>query len=133
MLELTSQDCRNNILSVEKAVKAGLEDKSRTTIIHQLLARTRSEGHSAALVESLTDDTLTFILAASDTTGNAMTTAMYEVVSNPAIYSKLAAELNSAFPDSEATLDFIKLEKLQYLVCASPLSLVKTDIRRRPL
>lgn len=54
--------------------------------------------------------------AAADTTGNAMTVAMYEVVSNEKIYSKLAAELNATFPIPTAKLEFIQLEKLPYLV-----------------
>jgi cytochrome P450 len=57
--------------------------------------------------------------AAADTTGNAMTVALYEVVTNDTIYSKLAAELNAAFPDASAKLEFIQLEKLPYLVSQS--------------
>lgn len=68
-------------------------------------------------VDELRDESFVMLSAAADTTGNAMTVAMYGVVTNDDIYSKLAAELKAAFPDSSAKLDFIQLEKLPYLVC----------------
>jgi len=93
-----------------------MKDESRTTIFHQLLNPKATEGHVVPSIDNLTDEGLVILGAASDTTGNAMAIAMYGVVSNPAIHSKLAAELNSAFPDPLAMLDFITLEKLPYLV-----------------
>jgi len=47
-----------------------------------------------------------------------MTITTYNIVSNKDIYRKLTAELKEAFPDPSATLDFLTLEKLPYLVCA---------------
>jgi cytochrome P450 len=56
------------------------------------------------------------LAAAADTTGNAMTVSTYKVVSNPKIYAKVRQELETAFPDPNATPDFVKLETLPYLV-----------------
>ena len=56
------------------------------------------------------------LAAAADTTGNAMTVSVYNVVTNPEIYAKVRQELEAAFPDPNATLDFVKLEPLFYLV-----------------
>ncbi len=62
---------------------------------------------------------LSILVAAADTTGNAMTVAAYNVVNNVEIYATLSAELREAFPNPDKTLEFLKLEKLAYLVYAS--------------
>lgn len=54
--------------------------------------------------------------AAADTTGNAMNFATIEVTNNPVFYKRLCAELRVAFPDPDEKLDFLKLEKLPFLV-----------------
>ena len=48
-----------------------------------------------------------------------MTVAAYNVVNNVEIYATLSAELREAFPNPDKTLEFLKLEKLAYLVYAS--------------
>jgi hypothetical protein len=45
-----------------------------------------------------------------------MTVAAYHVVRNPDIHKKLNAELKPNFPDPNAKLDFVSLERLPYLV-----------------
>jgi len=45
-----------------------------------------------------------------------MTVAAYNVVINPAIYEKLTVELKAAFPNPDEKLEYLKLEKLPYLV-----------------
>jgi cytochrome P450 len=67
-------------------------------------------------VDQLTDDAFIIVAAASDTTGNAMTIAAYNVISNPAIYDKLKEELKVTFPDGNAQMNFVTLERLPYLV-----------------
>ena len=64
----------------------------------------------------LHDETYTILSAAADTTGNAMTTTLRHIVSNPTIYSLLHEELLEAFPDEEIALPFATLERLPYLV-----------------
>lgn len=108
-------ECRGNIVAIKSAMEAGIKDESRITIFHQLLNPNATEGHVVPSVDDLADEGLVILGAASDTTGNAMAIAMYGVLSNSTIYTRLTAELNLAFPDPSKSLDFITLEKLPYL------------------
>lgn len=45
-----------------------------------------------------------------------MTIASYNVANNWSIYKRLIAELTRAFPDPDAEMDFVTLEKLPFLV-----------------
>ena len=69
-------------------------------------------------LEHLKDETFVILGASADTTGNAMTVATYEVISDPKMYRRLTAELKEAFPNANARLNFTELEKLPYLVGA---------------
>lgn len=91
----------------------------RTTIFHQLLTPDVTEGHVIRTIDELKEEAYDLVAAASETTGNAMTIAAYNIVSNKDIYKNLFAELKKAFPDPSVKLDFITLEKLPYLVCES--------------
>ncbi|KIM93253.1 hypothetical protein OIDMADRAFT_173290 [Oidiodendron maius Zn] len=109
-------DCREQIVSVKEDMDAGRDrSSSRTTIFHQLLDPNVTEGHVVPSVDDLKDEAYIIVAAAADTTGNAMTIAAYNVISNKTIYRTLAAELKGAFPDPHARLDFTLLEKLPYL------------------
>ena len=76
-------------------------------------------------VDELKDEATAFFGAAADTTGSAMTVAMHHVVSNPKIYTRLMRELEEAFPDPNAKLEYMKLEPLPYLVSFGPCSISK--------
>jgi cytochrome P450 len=67
-------------------------------------------------VDELKDEAYIIVAAAADTTGNALTIAAYNVVLNKEIYRTLTTELEEAFPDSAANLDFVTLQQLPYLV-----------------
>ena len=86
------------------------------TIFSHLMDPKAAEGHIVPSVNDLTDEAFIILSAAQDTTGNAMTIALYETVSNPEIYTKVVEELKLAFPDPNVRLDFLTLEKLPYLV-----------------
>lgn len=92
---------------------------SRETIFHQLLQPDAAEGYVVPTVEELKDEAYIIVAASADTTGNALTIAAYNVVTNPGVYSRLTAELKEAFPDPEANVDFMTLEKLPWLVSPS--------------
>jgi cytochrome P450 len=109
------QDTRQKIVKVKARIDAG-EKSTRPTIFKQLLDPNATEGHMVPDVDQLTDDAFIIPAAAADTTRNAMTIATYNVLSNPSIHSKLKCELKEAFPDGNARLDFVTLEKLPYLV-----------------
>ncbi|KAK2747805.1 hypothetical protein FQN57_001835 [Myotisia sp. PD_48] len=99
-------------------VKASLdreEKPRRPTIFHQLLDPEFMKGEQVPTVEQLKDEAYIIVAAAADTTGNAMTIAAYNVVTNPEIYKRLTQELVQAFPNPDAEMDFLTLEKLPYL------------------
>jgi hypothetical protein len=70
-------------------------------------------------VDGLKDEAIGVLVAASDTTGNAMMVAAYHVCNDLVIYESLVEELESAFPNFNAKLEFKSLESLPYLVSRS--------------
>ncbi|KAF9886623.1 hypothetical protein FE257_011263 [Aspergillus nanangensis] len=105
---------RRQILRVKDSVDRG-EKVSRTTIFHQLLSPDAAEGYVVPTVEELKDEAYILVAAAADTTGNALTIATYNAVTNPKIYQRLTAELKEAFPNPDMQMGFVALEKLPYL------------------
>lgn len=90
----------------------------RPSIFQTLLSPNEKDpDYVVPTVDDLKDEAYSMLAAAADTTGNAMTVSAYKVVSNPEIYAKVRKELEAAFPDPNATLDFVQLESLPYLVC----------------
>lgn len=90
------------------------EKLERAGIFETLL--TPAEDYTVPTPDQIKDESYAILNAASDTTGNAMTVSAYNVVKNPEIYEKLREELLEAFPSDKEKLDFLKLEKLPYLV-----------------
>ena len=68
---------------------------TRLTIFNQLLDPGVTEGHVVPSVDDLKDEAFSIVTAAADTTGNAMTIAAYNVISNKIICHKLVAELTA--------------------------------------
>ncbi|KAL3476805.1 cytochrome P450 [Aspergillus californicus] len=102
------------IRRVKAAVDRG-EEPSRTTIFHQLLQPDAAEGYRVPTAEELKDEAFITLSAATDTTGNALTIASYNIARNPDIYARLSAELKEKFAEPESTMVFTVLEKLPYL------------------
>ena len=92
------------------------KESSRRTIFHELLTPRPEIGYDVPPIDKLEDEAVSILAASSDTTGNGLTVAAYNVVRNPVIYEKVKAELRSAFPNPNASLDFTVLERLPYLV-----------------
>jgi cytochrome P450 len=86
------------------------------TMFQHLLTPGITDEYVVPSVDDLKDEAYSVLAAAADTTGNCMTVAAYYVVRNPDIYKKLNAELKANFPDPNAKLDFVSLERLPYLV-----------------
>jgi hypothetical protein len=98
-------------------MESGQGSESRPSIFKALLSPDEKvKGYVVPTVDQLKDEAFSILAAAADTTGNGMTVAAYNVVNNPAIYKRLTKELEAEFPDADATLDFVSLEKLPYLV-----------------
>jgi cytochrome P450 len=108
------QQTRNLVGAVKSQIEASIKPQ-RKTIFHLLLNPNATEGHVVPTVDDLADESFAICTAAADTTGNCMTIAAYNVVSNPTIYSDLKKELRENFPDATAVLSFTALERLPYL------------------
>ena len=93
------------------------EKLEKPCIFEALLAP--GEGYVIPTPDQVKDEAYSILNAASDTTGNAMTVAARNVVINPKIYRTLTEELKAAFPNPDEKLDYLKLEKLPYLVSAA--------------
>lgn len=110
------QDCAKQAQVVKRRMAEGkLGD--RQTIFSTLLSKEdKPGGYQTPSDEVLMQEAYSILAAAADTTGNAMTVAAFNVLSNPLIYQRLVQDLEEAFPDPNATLEFVELEKMPYLV-----------------
>jgi cytochrome P450 len=111
------QHAYRQIISVKREMDEGNTDL-KPTIFKDLLTADPKQDYVPPTPEQLKDEAYSILAAAADTTGNAMTVAAYQVVSDPVIYRKLTAELKSAFPNPTSKMDYLTLEKLPYLVSA---------------
>jgi cytochrome P450 len=109
-------ECVAQIENVKRKISEG-RDVGRQTIFTTLLSeKDKPDGFRVPSTWELKDEAYSVLVAAADTTGNAMTVAAFNVLHNPEIYEKLAAELRTRFPDPDSELSFVELEKLPYLV-----------------
>ena len=92
-------------------------ETDRPTIFTTLLNVEKEDGQIPISKEALVDEAFSLMFAASDTTGNAMTTATFHVLRQPEIYARLKTELATRFPDESQPLPLEELENLPYLVC----------------
>lgn len=85
------------------------------TIFHAVLRSDLAD--SAKTPKRLENEAQTVIGAGIVTTAWAATQAVFHILSNPRVYSRLTAELREAIPDITAAgaFGYDKLEKLQYL------------------
>jgi cytochrome P450 len=111
---------------VKREMDSGEKDL-KPTIFKDLLTADPDQGYMPPTPEQLKDEAYSILAAAADTTGNAMTVAAYQVVSDPVMYEKLTAELKTAFPDPNSKMDFLTLEKLPYLVSVHFLELASAN------
>jgi cytochrome P450 len=109
-------ECIRQIESVKEKMSQG-HDTGRPTIFTTLLSEDeKPDGFQVPTTLELKDEAYSVLVAAADTTGNAMTVAAFNVIYNPAIYEKLVKELETRFPDETSKLPFVELERLPYLV-----------------
>jgi cytochrome P450 len=113
-------ECIRQIENVKEKMSQG-EDTRRPTIFTSLLSDDdKPEGFEVPTTLELKDEAYSVLVAAADTTGNAITVAAFNVIYNREIYDKLAEELQTRFPDATSQLPFVELERLPYLVSRSP-------------
>jgi cytochrome P450 len=115
ILDLQEQ-AKQQILATKADLDAGRVSKDTCkTIFHELLTPNPEEGWVPPTPDQIKYETYGILAAAADTTGNGLTTGVYEVIKNPNIYAKLTAELENAFPDLSAKMELAVLERLPYL------------------
>ncbi|KAK5118214.1 hypothetical protein LTR85_008194 [Meristemomyces frigidus] len=108
-------ECVRQIEGVKANIEQG-KSLGRQTIFTTLLdEENKPDAYQIPTTWQLKDEAYSVLVAAADTTGNAMTVAAFNVLNNPEIYQKLVAELEGAFPNPNAALPFVELEKLPYL------------------
>ncbi|KAJ9659114.1 hypothetical protein H2201_007516 [Coniosporium apollinis] len=103
------------IEDVRTRMESGKLGTARPTIFSELLDPEKQDGWPMPSTMELKDDVYSLLVAAADTTGNAMTRAAFHVINDQQAYSKLRSELLAAFPDPRAKQDFVTLERLPYL------------------
>lgn len=109
-------ECIRQIENVKEKMSQG-QDTGRPTIFTTLLSNEdKPDGFRVPTTLELKDEAYSVLVAAADTTGNAMTVAAFNVIHNPVVYEKLAGELKSHFPHGFIRPSFVELEKLPYLV-----------------
>ncbi|KAK4544900.1 hypothetical protein LTR36_003804 [Oleoguttula mirabilis] len=108
-------ECVRQIEGVKANIEQG-KSLGRQNIFTTLLdEENKPDAYQIPTTWQLKDEAYSVLVAAADTTGNAMTVAAFNVLNNGDIYRKLVAELEAAFPDLNADLPFVELEKLPYL------------------
>lgn len=65
--------------------------------------------------DGLRDEILTMISAGNDTTGITSMVGIYQIIRNPAIQSRLLAELETVLPGPSSEAPYVQIEKLPYL------------------
>jgi len=111
---LPVQKIQRAVESVQNNIDEGVTPR-RPTIFYELLAPELNPAKQRPQTKVIVDEAWGICVAASDTTGNAMTVATYHVITNPEIYEALKQELRSRFPDLNQQLAYTELEKLPYL------------------
>ena len=110
------QECVKQVEDVKQRMEEEKYADERPTIFSTLLSEhDKPDGYRIPSTMDLKDEAYSILAAAADTTGNAMTVAAFHVMRNPPICQKLSQELERAFPNPDAELPFIELERLPYL------------------
>lgn len=123
MLTVYKQDLLKQIAKIEAEVK---EDKQKhlehPTIFHELL--NSSLPPQEKTTQRLAHEAQVVLAAGLETTAWALTVGTFYILNNADIHSALRRELEDAIPDPSAPLDWLKLERLPYLVAC-----VKESVR----
>ena len=111
-------ECVRQIEGVKENMRGGKHLGRQTIFTTLLTSEDKPEGYRIPTTWQLKDEAYSVLVAAADTTGNAMTVAAFHVLYNQEIYKKLVSELEKTFPNQTEDLSFVELEKLPYLVCS---------------
>ncbi|KAJ4249831.1 hypothetical protein NW762_012174 [Fusarium torreyae] len=107
----TTEEARKVVRATVRDIDEGIRPKV-ITLFHTILSPDNPNG--PASINHMADEAWAITAAASETTGNALTVIAYKVLKDPAVYAKLHAELEGAFPNPD-DMTYTELEKLPYL------------------
>lgn len=93
-------------------------DLSCLPVFHRL--KTTNPSTQEQTPEWLQDEGILLLLAGTDTTAIALSTATFHIYSNDQILRRLRAEIQDAFPTREDSMSVAQLENLPYLVFFKP-------------
>ena len=87
-----------------------------STVFHEIM--TSNLPNDEKTVDRMTQEALSVISAASETSSSVLATTIFHILSNPEIILRLQHELDEAIPNAEkmAMIEWRDLEKLPYLV-----------------
>jgi cytochrome P450 len=102
----------------KRSIKRGKESLKRNKTILDALTDP-SLPPEQRTSEFLTDEGHILLLAGTETTANALTTALVYLLENPDIMAKLRGEFERSFPDNAGLNSWSTLQKLPYLVMSS--------------
>ncbi|KAG8526148.1 uncharacterized protein KY384_000141 [Bacidia gigantensis] len=88
-------------------------DTSTRSIFHEILNSSLPEHEKT--VDRMTQEALSVIAAASETTSSVLSTTIFHILANPNIYARLKQELKDVIPDAKELSDWRTLEALPYL------------------
>ncbi|EQB49228.1 hypothetical protein CGLO_11458 [Colletotrichum gloeosporioides Cg-14] len=95
-------------------------DGSKAAVNHPIVFENLTSLSDVALVS----ESLDLLVAGSDTSATSVTTALFEILRNPAIEKRLVKDLDAAIPDKNDLPPLQTLEKIEYLTAC-----VKEGIR----
>lgn len=100
-------------------------DASRSTIFHEIIESSLPPEEKTE--ERLHQEAQVVVGAGVETTKWTLAVAMFHILDQPDILSKLQAEILEVFPDPSCPPSLATLEKLPYLVAVCQEGIVNTD------
>lgn len=108
------QDFRKQVIQVKKDIAAGEKPKGQTTIFYDVLTNPDVRPQEKT-DDHLQDEAQTVIGAGTVTTGHILAYVSFYIINNPAIRSKLEAELSDIMSQTNGKPKWSQLEQLPYL------------------
>ncbi|KAL8737566.1 MAG: hypothetical protein Q9181_001544 [Wetmoreana brouardii] len=107
-----------NEFSVKETQLSSARPDQAHSIFHEILKAKIPESEKTA--DRMTQEALSVISAASETTSSVLATTIFHVLNNPDVHDRLKAELKEAIKHPKALAEWKRLEQLPYLVSLLP-------------
>ncbi|KAF7980603.1 hypothetical protein HWV62_37374 [Athelia sp. TMB] len=114
ILPIGAEKRRFRDFCVERAKSRIAQGSMTKDVFHHFLNESGTEANPPSMPEVVQDSGLV-IIAGSDTTSTVLSSLFWFIMTNPAIYSRLQAEIDSVFPPGEDALNVAKHIHMNYL------------------